>query len=362
MALEEQDKSEQATPFKLQEARRRGQVVKSTEITTLVLLGGFTVMFMATGLRLAHVFVTRTRSILLSAGNTRIDAPHWLQNAVTPLLFAISPLLIVLVGLAILANVAQMGPVFSSDPLKPDFTRLNPVTGLKRLFTLRIAFELFKAVCKLGIVTLVMYFGAAYYLEHLPGYASLNPARVPFVTSHLIGLVVFLLLGLYLIVSAIDFLFSRFEFSKKMRMSRRELKDEYRKREGDPEVRSRRRRLQQELAKRTRATQRVKDADLVLVNPTHYAIALRYRPENMPAPMILAMGAGHLAARIRTLAARHSIPVVRNPRLARSLYKLCVLNGYIPESSYADVAPLYRWLRALKMNRQITAAGPGQTQ
>lgn len=358
MALEEQDKSEQATPYKLAEARRRGQVSKSPEVTTLVLLAGFTVILLATCDNIAHAFVQRSRWILLQAGNVqinRLNIVDWLSHAAAPICFALSPLLIALLVLAILVNIVQTGPILSSEPLKPDFTRLNPVTGLKRLFSIRVAFEIFKTLCKLGIAALTVYVGTRYYLNRIRTFATLDTAHVPPVVMHLLGTVAFTLLALFALVAALDVFFTRFEYGKKMRMSRRELKDEHRRREGDPEIRSRRRRLQQEHLKRARATRRVRDADVIIVNPTHYAVALKYEPLTMPAPRVLALGAGHLAARIRQLALRHSVPIVRNPRLARALFKQCTLDGFIPAASYSDVAPLYRWLRSLPIDQGLVS-------
>lgn len=355
MALEEQDKSEQATPYKLAEARRRGQVSKSPEVTALVLLAGFTVILLATGNGLANAFARRSRWLLLHAGDVqlnRLNILDWVSHATAPIWFALSPLLIALLVLAVLINVVQTGPVLSSEPLKPDFTRLNPVNGLKRLFSIRIAFEIFKTLCKLGVTALALYICARYYLDRIRTIATLDPIHTAPVVLHLLATVVFTLLALFALVAALDVFFTRFEYGKKMRMSRRELKDEHKRREGDPEIRSRRRRLQQEYLKRTRATRRVKDADVIIVNPTHYAVALKYEPLTMPAPRVLALGAGHLAARIRQLARHHAVPVVRNPRLARALFKQCTLDGFIPESSYTEVAPLYRWLRSLHIHQE----------
>lgn len=155
-------------------------------------------------------------------------------------------------------------------------------------------------------------------------------------------------LAILVIAALIDLLFTRREFLKKMRMSRRELKDEVKRRDGDPQVKSKQKQQIRDLLKKVRSVPRVRDADVVLTNPTHYAVAVRYRPGQTSAPVVLAKGAGFLCARIKNEATRHCVPVVRVPELARALYRQCEIDGYVPEEQYAQLGPIYRelWSRS----------------
>lgn len=350
MATEDQDKTEQPTPFKLRDARKRGQVAKSAEVGSVILMGGFILMLLATLDHTAAVMAKTARNTLITAGQirlTNLDIGDWLTHVTQPLLIAISPLLIAFIVLAVAGNLLQTGPVLSTEPLKPDFKRLNPATGFKRVFSFRSLFELFKTLVKLGLLATFLWIGTRYFLAHLPIYSTMAPVQVPKTLESLASSGLLILVMLFAIVAVMDLFFARREFMKKMRMSRRELKDEHKRQEGDPEVKSKRRRLQQEVMTRVKSVARVKDADVVFTNPTHVAVALRYRPREMLAPKVLSLGAGFMAARIRSAAQRHEIPVVRNAPLARALFSQCVLDGPIPEALYRDVAPTYQWLMTL---------------
>lgn len=358
MSEQETDKSEQATPHKLEEARKRGQVSKSTDVTAVVMLTGFVVVFAATLEQIGGALVRTTQRMIVSSGQLRFDEGTllpWLGSALEPVLLALSPLLIALMVCAVFANLLQTGPVFSTHPIKPDFSRLSPATGLKRIFNLRTPFELFKMLVKLGLVSGVIYWGYTRLTTGLSAWAGVPAQAVPGMMRHLFTVTVFVLLGVFTVVALMDLLFSKREFMQKMRMSKRELKDEYKRREGDPGIRAKRRRLHAQLRERASAVRKVKDADVVVVNPVRFAVALRYRPGQMAAPVILAMGAGVLAAHIRDRARRHAVPVVPNPPLARLLYKSCRLGEAIPLACYREVAAIYRRLAAVPGSRVVLA-------
>jgi flagellar biosynthetic protein FlhB len=351
MADQDTDKSEQATPHKLEEARKRGQVSKSVDVNSVVMLTAFVVIFAATLDQIGGVMVNSVQRMILSSAVVRFDQSTllpWMGSVLEPMLLALSPLLIGLMVCAVATNVLQTGPVLSAFPMKPDFSRLNPANGLKRIFNMRTLFELTKMLVKTGLVGGFVYWGFNHLQADLSIWAGLPARSAPRLMRHLFMLTVGVLLAVFVVVALMDLMFSKREFMKKMRMSKRELKDEYKRREGDPEIRARRRRLHSELRKRAMAMRKVKDADVVLVNPVHYAVALRYRPGTMVAPTVLAMGAGALAWRIRERARRHSIPVVPNQALARLLFKSSRLGEVIPQSCYQGVAAVYRRLLAAK--------------
>jgi len=358
MSEQEFDKSEQATPHKLEEARKQGQVSKSADLNAVVVLTGFVVVFAGTVTAIGGSLVTASRRLLSSAGQLRFDQDTfgpWLLSVVDPVVIALSPLLIALMVCAVSANLLQTGPVLSAFPVKPDFTRLNPANGLKRIFNLRTPFELFKLVLKLGLLAVFLYWGYRHLMTDLSAWAVLPAQAAPALVRHLFAVTASVLLGIFALVALIDLAFSKREFMRRMRMSKRELKEEYRRREGDPAIRAKRRRLHAELRSRAGALRKVKDADVVVVNPVHIAVALRYRPGETTAPIVLAMGAGAMAARIRDRARRHAVPVVHKRELARLLFKSCRLGDVIPFACYREVAAIYRRLAAVPGSRVVLA-------
>jgi flagellar biosynthetic protein FlhB len=236
--------------------------------------------------------------------------------------------------------------VFSTRALQPDFERINPAAGLKRLVSTRMLVEAAKSLLKLAALGALAYFAIkAFAIGHLGlgqgdprGYAKL-------VVDAGITLVAWLLPALALIALA-DLLYTRRQYLERMRMSRRELREELKQREGDPRIRARIRELRREMLKRARALRRVKDADVLITNPTHLAVALAYRRAEMSAPSVVAKGAGELAARMAAAARRHGVPVVRNARLARGLFRATGVDEPIGPAHFADVARILAWVLA----------------
>ena len=208
-------------------------------------------------------------------------------------------------------------------------------------------------VLKLGLLAILAYVMFRQMRGVTESMAAVSPKRLPslalaaFVKT---STYVLLILGL---LAVIDFFMTRREFTRKMRMSRRELRDEHKRRDGDPEVKSKQKRLIRDLLKKARSVPRVAEADFVLTNPTHYAVALQYKPEAMRAPIVLAKGAGFMSHRIREIARRHGVPILRQPALTRALYRECELDGPVPEARYIELAPVYRWLFARRNEERV---------
>jgi flagellar biosynthetic protein FlhB len=347
MAEQEQNRSEKATPFKLREAKKRGQVSKSIELNAVLGLTAFVVLWLMLSGWLFSGMVDVVRKLFSVAGNVRvadINTIPWIGETAMDVLILLAPLMGGLMLFALISSVMQTGFVWSGFPLKPDFTRLNPAQGFKKLFSLKMLFELAKSLLKIGAFVAV---GFA-LLGHLQR-RLIEIANVPsqHFVEHLMSLLVmlaFILLAVMAFFALLDLLFSRWQFAKQMMMSRREVKDEVKKREGDPDVRSKRKKIQAELIKKAKGLNQVKDADVVITNPTHFAVALKYDYESMIAPQILALGTDSVAKKIKMLARKHRVPIIENRKLARSLYKHGVLGAYITEAHYQDVAKLFRWL------------------
>jgi flagellar biosynthetic protein FlhB len=354
VADNDQSKTEKPTPFRLEEAREKGQVARSADLSGLLVAIVFGLVFAISSYALAAALAHATQRTILMAGNAPLPSASlmaWLGATFHPLWQAMLPLVIALLVAAVLANIMQTGPVFSGAPLKPDFSRMNPIQGLKRMFSLRIVWELCKLSLKVILLGGVAWLIAAGIEGNMESAALSSPAglalRFRAIWVQVTGWVLLLLA----LVALFDLWFTRREFLRKMRMSRRDMSDETKRREGDPAVRQKRKRLIAELLKHSRSVRRVPEADIVLTNPTHLAIALKYRPKTMRSPVVLSKGADAVAARMRLIAARSGVPCLRSPELARALFKECRIDQAVPADLYAQLAPVYRWLMQRPGNR-----------
>jgi flagellar biosynthetic protein FlhB len=253
-----------------------------------------------------------------------------------------------------LGNLVQTGPIFSVEPLKMDWQRINPMSGFKRIFSMRTLFDTLRTCIKLALLGTVAYLTLRDLLPQFYGLASLS--ALGFIKTLLgdlakLGLQMALVLG---VIALLDLMYTQREFGKKMRMSRRELKDEAKHREGDPRIRSRMRELRQQMLKKSLSLRKTRDADVLITNPTHIAVALRYVQSEMGSPQLVAKGSGKLAEAMRAIAARHRIPVVQNPPLARRLFRELPVEHHVPAQMYADVARIIVWVFAMR-KRQMDA-------
>lgn len=353
---DDSNKSEQATPFKLREAQEKGQVSKSTEITSLLMFVAFVTTFLAISQDVWDGLTQLAISILRNAGQISLNVNN-LSTLTFDILYAVFelfvPLIVVLVVGAVLFNIIQTGPVLSSEPLTPDWKRLNPVEGFKKLFAKKTLFELFKALLKVGTIVAIWFAVGEDWLATVM--ASYGMSMQSF-TEHWIDSSVSLVILLVIVLipmALLDFGFAKWDFAKKMMMSQQDVKDEYKKREGDPQVKQKQKQIQKEMLNKAASLKNVKDADVIITNPEHIAVAVQFTPQKMPAPKVLAMGEDNNAAIIRKIARTHNVPIIRNVKLARNLYKGSVIDGYIPESCYADVAKIFRHI--LGMDKQASS-------
>jgi flagellar biosynthetic protein FlhB len=355
----ELDRNEAATPHKLDEARKRGQVSKSADVVSWLVFGAAMAYLSAQGWKTLQDLFGLGGSLLVMAGRTDNGPQSLLFMALHAMrsgLMALLPLLLLLMLAALLGNLGQTGAVWSWHPVKPDWERINPATGFKRVFSMRTLFDAARACIKLLLLSLVAWFALKALLPTFGQLAGVTPwhyVRLVLASITSLGFKFALALG---IIAAIDFAWTQREFGKKMRMSRREVKDEVKGREGDPRIRSRLRELRREMLKRTMALKRTADADVLITNPTHIAVALRYEHGRMEAPVVLAKGAGAMAAAMRKLAARHHVPVVTNRKLARALFKQAEPDQTVPETLYADVARLMVWVMSMREARTAGAS------
>ena len=348
------DRNEKASPYKLDEARKRGQVAKSNDMLSLAVMLVAAIGFFAlvpTALRSMAGLIARGMATGPAPLNNAGDAAQLVSSGLFGALQVIAPLLFVVVVVVVAAQVLQTGPVFSTTPLKPDWSRLNPVTGFKKLFSIKLLFEAGKSVLKLLALASVAYM-ALHAL--VPGLARLQSATVKAFMLTLVdsagGLATKLCAALA-VFALIDVLYVRWDYMKNLRMSRREMADEQKHRDGDPRIKARLRELRHEFLRRTRAVKNVPQADVLITNPTHIAIALQYRHGESPAPRLVAKGAGGLARRMREIAYRSNVPVVQSPVLARALFKEVEQETYVPERWYPQIAKILVWVQAGKAAR-----------
>ncbi|MBE1162727.1 EscU/YscU/HrcU family type III secretion system export apparatus switch protein [Dyella acidiphila] len=354
MAADDQSKTEQPTPFRLQEAREKGQVPRSADVSGILVLIVFSVALAAASYNIAAAFARSFTRTLLMAGNAPEPSAslwYWLERSFQPAWQALLPVVMSVLIAAMVGNLLQTGPVFSTEPLKPDFNRLNPVQGAQRIFSLRLLWELFKLTLKLGVLGGLGWLLAGSIGHKVQAAAFAAPSSIGMLLRATYVQVTTWLLVLLGVIALADLLFTRREYIRKLRMSRRDIKDEHKRREGDPDIRQKRRRLMSELLKHSRSVRRVPEADVLLTNPTHLAIALKYRPKSMRSPVVLSKGSDAVAARMRMLAAQSGVPCLRSPELARALYRECKIDQAVPADLYKPLAPIYRWLMKRPGNR-----------
>jgi flagellar biosynthetic protein FlhB len=349
MAEQEQNRSEPATPYRLQEARKRGSVAKSLELNSLFTLFAVLLLFYIFGVGMIKAQLALDAAILSQAhllDFQSVSVFNWLTHVFGATLAQLAPLLALVAIVAVLGTLLQTGPVLTFFPLKPQLDRLNPVAGFKRVFSMRMLFELGKTLLKLALIGWLLYM---VFWQILPRLLALLDLPVASYTRHGLSLAAELTLKILVmlaIIALIDVLYTRRSYFNRLKMSRRELKEEIKNREGDPRIRARMRQLQRELGKRASAIKRLPDADVLITNPTHLAVALLYQRETMLAPQVLAKGAGEMAQHMKTLARRHRIPVIENRALARKLFEEADIEQAIPEALFPQIARILVWAYA----------------
>jgi flagellar biosynthetic protein FlhB len=357
MAEQEQNRTEPATPFKLREARRKGQVAKSLELNSFVAILTFLGVMVIWGKAIFVRLLQIMQEMLGHAHQVNFEIEHVFSYVGTLLvdlgtLFA--PLFAVLIAVVALTNVLQTGPVFSFFPLKPDLQRLNPVAGFKRVFSSRLLIEALKSTLKILLFGFVIYFLLKALMPRLFGMMQSDPDFYAIDVSAYSSELIFKLAMVLFLVALIDLLYTRWHFADKMKMSHREVKEEVKRREGDPQIRAKIKQLQKEMLKRSKSVKRVPEADVLITNPTHVAIAVRYRRESMQAPQVIAKGVGEMAQHMKAMARLHRIPTVEDKPLARGLYRHVEVDQFIPESFYGPVAAILARVYARHGNPTLT--------
>jgi len=363
------ERTEEPSQRRLQEARDRGQVPRSRELTTFAVMMGGSVTLLVMGSSLTSHLSQIMRLGLVIEPQALRD-PHsmveFLGNAGISAVTATLPLFGTLVVLVLLASVALGGWNFSGQALLPDFLRLSPLAGFKRVFGLHGASELGKALLKLAMVGGVCAAVISWLFADVLALGHMTPRAAVGRGASLLGLSFVWLCASLALVAAVDVPLQLFQYKRSLRMTRQELRDEAKELDGRPETKQRIRQMQQALARR-RMMHKVPSADVVIVNPTHFAVALKYDAKKMRAPRVLAKGADMVAANIRRIAEEHRVPVFESPKLARALYRTTDLNKEIPQGLYLAVAQVLSYIfrvrtlnptLAARLNRPNPQIGP----
>ncbi len=352
------ERTEEPSQKRLQDARERGQIPRSRELTNFATMIGGSATLMAVGGTLATRLSQMMRHSLNFDAQALRDPDAMftaLGAACTSALTVLLPLFGVLIGLVLLASVLLGGWNFSVQAMAPDFSRMSPLAGLKRLFGLRGASELGKALLKCAVVGGVCAAIVSWTFRDVMALAHMEPrAAIGRGTSLVAWAFVWLCASLAL-VAIVDVPLQLFQFKRMLRMTRQEVRDEAKESDGRPETKQRIRQMQQTLARR-RMMHKVPTADVVIVNPTHFAVALKYDPKNMRAPRVLAKGVDLVAQNIRRIAQEHRVPVFEAPKLARALYRSTDLNKEIPAGLYAAVAQVLSYIFRIRTLNPTVAA------
>ena len=344
-----QDKTEQPTGKKLSDARKKGNVAQSKEIpSVLILSGSVGVLFFAGAWMLGRLTDTM-RGMYQRAGTLNMvpETMHTLFwevfiNGIVVLI----PLMLVVMTAGVLGNVAQFGFLFSGEKLTPSLAKLNPIRGIKKLFSLRSLVELAKSIIKLVIISGVAFIVLNRYLDQIPGLMQLSIGNIlKFIGQVSFQISLYTCMVLFL-MAVLDFAYTKWQHQQDLKMTKQEVKDEYKQREGDPSVKARIRSVQREMA-RKRMMEAVPEATVVITNPTHLAIALKYE-EGMSAPTVVAKGAGFVAQKIKAIATENDIPLVENKPLARAMFKSTEVGDFIPADLYRAVAEILAYVYRLK--------------
>lgn len=351
-----EERTEQPTAKRRREARDKGQVARSPDLSSAVVLGtGFIALVLISGEMattasgvMTHVFslLSRPRNVISGAGLKSLEG-----LMLTALLKTVAPIALICMATGILLSVLQVGLRLTPKAARPDISRLNPRNGIKRLIGTQALFELAKSIVKLLVVGGFVALALVPDIKHLGASVGTPPgALVKLLRSSILSIALHVVAA-YLLIGLIDYFWQRYQNEKSLKMTKQEVKDEARQADLAPEVKSALRRRQRQAA-RARMMAAVPRANVVVTNPTHYAVALEYSGDH-PAPVVIAKGQNLIAQQIRRIAEEHNIPIVPNPPLARELYRNVEVDQMIPSDMYAAVAQVLAFVYRLAARKRV---------
>ena len=352
-----QEKTEQATPKRREDSRNKGQVARSAELSSVAILAAGLLALAVLGSYLLDRLGGSMVDTLINGIHAELDAANILGYALgwgSDYAAAVAPVVLFLVAAALAVNYAQVGVLFTTEPLAPKANRLSPLSGIKRIFSSRGLVELAKGLFKIGAVAYLTYLTIEAESDQMVVFMDMSVGQILSISGNIILTLAFYITLLLLVMAILDYSFQRFDYEKNLRMTRQEVKEELKQQEGDPLIRQRVRSLQREMSQR-RMMDDIASADVVVTNPTHVAVALSYDPETMPAPKVLAKGQRLVAQKIKELAREAGVPLVENKPLARALFKAVKIGDEIPEELFKAVAQVLAFVFQLKRRQSTTA-------
>ena len=340
------DKTEAPTPRRLQEAREKGQVAKSMDLNAAAgLLAGLLLLNFYGSAMMKGFMTLMQQSFALDAipVSGQFASDEGWRMVLRQCWVIIGPFCLILVVVSVAINLLQVGFMFVGRPITPSWDKISPLSGFKRLFSLRSAMRFLMSLSKVIIIGMVAYFTIKSFMPQLIGIPTLDFLEVVTCGGHLV-FVLGLRMGLVLLLLALaDYAYQKHQMNNDLRMTKEEIKEELKRMEGDPTMRQRRRNVARQLAGQ-RMSQAVPKADVIITNPTQLAIALQYQPDDMSAPKVIARGAGFIAQRIREIAIENDVPIMERKPLARALYKTCEVGDYVPPELYKAVAEVLAYV------------------
>ena len=350
MAENDQEKTEHATPKRERESREEGQVIHSKELSSALVLLGSILAFYAAGSWMVNRMVLLMKRYFGGMGTIPLgdgSLQHLMINVMTDFAMIVSPVVMAALVLGVAGSVLQVGFTFSGKSLMPKFSKLNPIQGIGRLFSLRSYVDVVKALAKIVLLGWLAYSLIKKEMQTLPMLIHMDMMDIwNFFGKIALRMCLYTFLAMAAI-AGLDYLFQWWQHQKDLRMTKEEIKEETRQTEGDPKVKSRIRSIQMEMS-RKRMMADVLGATVVITNPTHLAIALKYDSKSMQAPKVVGKGAGFIAEKIKEIAKSNRIPVIENKPLARAMFKTVEIGAFIPFEMYKAVAEILAYVYRLK--------------
>ncbi|MFA6107333.1 MAG: flagellar biosynthesis protein FlhB [Candidatus Latescibacterota bacterium] len=345
-----QEKTEQATPRRREEARRKGQVARSNELSSVAILAVGLLALSWLGASMLRQMAAFTVDVLTNGLTQQLDLlslPALAVDWATRGALIAAPMVVLLSVAALGVNYAQVGVLFAGEPLTPKFNRIDPLAGAQRLLSSRGLVELAKSLFKVGAVTYLTWLTITAELGNFVTFVDLGVGQILTLCGAATLKLGYRITLLLLVMAVLDYAFQRWDYERGLRMTRQEVREEMKQQEGDPVIRARIRSVQREMSRR-RMMADVKTADVVVTNPTHLAVALRYDPEAMTAPRVVAKGQRLVAERIKELARQAGVPLVENKPLAQALFRAVRIGDEIPEALFKAVAEVLAFVFRLR--------------
>lgn len=345
------EKTEKATPKKRQDARKKGQVVKSQDISSAIVMLAVFIFLIAFAGSYVNNIETFFKQTLIHNIHVQELTSEDVMALITSTFFELSKVILPIMGIAFIAalfgNYVQFGFLFTTESMKFDLKKMDPIKGLKRIFSVKAIVELLKSILKIvfigGVTTIIVWTN----IESVLALSFKSPAETLVTVAKLVGIMGVGASLVLLCLSVLDWSYQKYDYEKNLKMSKQDIKDEYKNSEGDPLIKSKIKQRQREMAMR-RMMSEIPTADVVITNPTHYAIALKYDEDEMDAPRIVAKGTDFVAQKIKLIAKEHDVVMVENRALARAMYDQVEIGDQVPDEFFKAVAEILAYVYRIK--------------